>query len=100
MVDLTLVNAAEVVAAAPVELTLDALHRWACCGNVYAKHDVACSNCGTAAPPEGERRALPKPKVSWAYHGTVIRYDPAGLLDVVPKKRPKRTESAQGNLPP
>ena len=85
--------------AAPAE-PLDALRRWACCGNVYAKHDVACSNCGTAAPPEGERRALPKPKVSWAYTGTVIRYDPAGLLDVVPKKRPKRTERAQGNLPP
>ena len=85
--------------AAPAE-PLDALRRWACCGNVYAKHDVACSNCGTAAPPEGERRALPKPRVKWAETGNVLRYDPALPVEVVPKKRPKTTERAQGNLPP
>ena len=86
------------VAAAPVELTLDALRRWACCGNVYGKHTVACNNCGTAAPPEGERRALPKPTVRWAEKGEMLEFDPGEApAKVAPKKRPK---SAQGNLPP
>ena len=80
---------------------LEALRRWACCGNVYGKDAVACASCGTAAPPEGERPALPKPRVEWASEDDEVRYDPEEApAAVLPKKRPKRTDTAEGNLPP
>ena len=48
---------------------------------------------------------IPRPfqgnTVKWAEKGEMLRYDPEEApTNVVPKKRPKTTERAQGNLPP